>query len=82
MLGSAVADARLGPARVASAYAWKSLAGAGASLALVLSEQLTASGVITVPLNIKIADVERPNQLPEVPPGVQVGAPPAGFRVQ
>ncbi|MBV1689159.1 amidohydrolase family protein [Novosphingobium sp. G106] len=33
MLGSAVADARLGPARVASAYAWKSLAGAGASLA-------------------------------------------------
>jgi hypothetical protein len=56
--------------------------GAGASLALVLSEQLTASGVITVPLNIKIADVERPNQLPEVPPGVQVGAPPAGLRVQ
>lgn len=32
-IGSTVAEARLGPARVAGAYAWKSLAGAGASLA-------------------------------------------------
>lgn len=32
MLGSTIAEARLGPARVAGAYAWKSLANAGAAL--------------------------------------------------
>ena len=32
MLGSTVAEARLGPARLAGAYAWKSLANAGAAL--------------------------------------------------
>jgi hypothetical protein len=52
---------------------------AGASLALILSEQLTPSGVITVPLNIKIADVERSSQRPQVPPGVPVGTRPSGL---
>jgi hypothetical protein len=56
------------------------LRAAGGSLALVLSEQLTPSGMITVPLNIKVADVERPNQTPRVPAGVPVGARPAGIR--
>lgn len=32
-LGATIAEARLGPARAAGAYAWKSLAGAGAALA-------------------------------------------------
>jgi hypothetical protein len=54
--------------------------GSGASLSLVLSEPLTASGIVTVPLNAKIPDVERPpSYTPETLEPLRTPTPP-GFK--
>jgi hypothetical protein len=54
--------------------------GTGASIGLVLSEPLTPSGIVTVPINVRMPDVERPpSYTPEtLKPFVQ--PPPAGFK--
>jgi hypothetical protein len=51
---------------------------AGATLALVLSENLNPTGITTVPLNVKLPEEKRATYTPETLKPL-VGPPPAGF---